>query len=211
MDSLFDRLPYDELAKIKFAHLLGGAFGVGLSLFAAFYFTLYSSLQDEFAERKKERDTAQQKLRNDQRTIAEKKRIHTNLVTLEGELFQVKRQMPRRKDIAGFLKQVSDLGVAMGLEVLLIERQPEQTKDFYKVIPIKIQVEGGFYMTVGFFDAIQNLLRLIDITDLNMESKTKSGGEGKKQKSVTTQTSSMAVTYSYINGSEEPKEPPAET
>lgn len=211
MDSLFDKLPYDELAKIKFAHLLGGAFGVGLSLFAAFYFTLYSSLQDEFAERKKERDTAQQKLRNDQRTIAEKKRIHTNLVTLEGELFQVKRQMPRRKDIAGFLKQVSDLGVAMGLEVLLIERQPEQTKDFYKVIPIKIQVEGGFYMTVGFFDAIQNLLRLIDITDLNMESKTKSGGEGKKQKSVTTQTSSMAVTYSYINGSEEPKEPPAET
>lgn len=190
---------------------------MGLILFAAFYFTLYSTLQDEFSEREKEKNIAQLKLRKDQKTIAEKKRVHTNLVTLEGELFQIKRQMPRRKDITGFLRQVSDIGMAMGLEVLLIERQPEETKDFYKVIPIKIQVEGGFYTTVGFFDAIQNLLRLIDITDLNMESTTKSvgGGEGEKPKSVTTlQTSSMAVTYSYINGSEEPeepKEPPAKT
>ena len=75
MDKLFDKLPYDDLDGIQFTHLLAGAAGVGLLLFIAYYFTLYSATSTEFETLTKEKVEAQRTLKRYQVTVAKKDKV----------------------------------------------------------------------------------------------------------------------------------------
>jgi Tfp pilus assembly protein PilO len=98
----------------------------------------------------------------------------------------------------------------MGLEILLIQSKPEKAVDFYKEIQIEIPVSGGFYQAIGFFESIQNLLRIVSINNLKLETKKISIKVGNRRvKSRKLETSSMAVTFSYIDGAED--KPPKNT
>jgi len=198
MDQLFDKLPYDKLGKIKFAQLLAGAFGVGLLLYALFHFTLYSSLRDDFAALQNKKTQAENRLKTYKALIGKKSEIRAALAAAQGELAQIKSQMPRRREIVNFLKQVSEIGAALGLNILLIRSLPEEVNDFYKETPIKIDVQGGFYKTVGFLDAVQNLLHLVNLTQVEMKSST---ADGAGRSGLI--TSSVAVAYSYVEGAED--------
>lgn len=205
MDHLFDKLPYDLLRKLSLSQLLGGAFGLGLALYVAFHLTLYSSMQDELTSIQNKRDQVNNTLKRYHALLGQKETINAELVVARGELAQLKRQMPRKEDMLDFIKQVAEIGETMGVEILLIKLQPEVEKDFFREIPVKIEIRGGFYKTAGFLKAIQNLLRLVDITHLKMRTKSFEIPLGRGESRVKTMllTSSVTVAYSYIEGSED--------
>ncbi|MFQ5671849.1 MAG: type 4a pilus biogenesis protein PilO [Nitrospinales bacterium] len=198
MEKLFDKLPYDKLSNIKFTHLLAGAFGLGVLLFVAFHLTLYGLLQIEFDSLQTKKSQTEDKLKNYRALIEKEDEMRAKLAAAQGELAQIKSQLPSRQEIVNFLRQVSEIGTSLGLNIVLIRSLPEETNDFYKETPIKIDVQGGFYKTMGFLDAVQNLLHLVNLTQMKIES---IGPEGAKLKPLT--TSSVAVAYSYVEGAED--------
>jgi len=74
-----------------------------------------------------------------------------------------------------------------------------------------VTISGDYYKTAGFFDSLQNLLRVVNVKsfEMNMRPAIKivinEDGE-KEQESVSTlQTEITADTFAYIEGSEKVK------
>jgi type IV pilus assembly protein PilO len=210
MEALFDKLPYDQLRKYSLVQMLVASMVFGLLLFLGYFFSLYSFQEEEAAALQTKKEQSESKLKRYKNLLKEKNIIESGLLRANGKLALIKSQMPRRREILVFIKQIAEIGEIMGLEILLIKSKPEKEVDFYKEIQIEIRVSGGFYQTVGFFESIQNLLRIVNIGDIRLEPKKVSVRVGNRMvKSRKLETSSMAVTFSYIDGAEE--KPPKNT
>ena len=210
MEALFDKLPYDQLRKYNFVQMISVAAAFGVFLFVGYYFSLYSFQEEEMTAIQTKKKQSETKLKRYKNLIKQKDTIESGLSRATGKLALIKSQMPKRKEILAFIKQISEIGQIMGLEILLIESKPEKAVDFYKEIQIEIRVSGGFYQTIGFFESIQNLLQIVNISNLKLEPKKISIKVGNRRvKSRKLETSSMAVTFSYIDGAED--KPPKNT
>ena len=206
IEKLFEQLPYEFLEKVKFFHLLSASAATGLLLFAAYFFTLHQDSQTELARLQAQRTQTAQKLANYKRLVAQKDSISKNLARVTGRLDALKQQLPREKDMPGLLKEVSGFGSEREtFDVIRFQLENGKVVDFYKEIPVAIQMRGTFWDTLDFLDKMQNRLQLVNFSDLRMNLKidTSSGGNGEsglqKNSLLTTIT---ANTYAYIEGSE---------
>lgn len=99
------------------------------------------------------------------------------------------RQLPDKSEIADLLVDVSQTGLAAGLEFELFQPLSEQAKDFYVELPIKIKVVGDYHEFGDFVSGLAALPRIITMHDIKI-SKT-----GKRADLLMETT---AKTYRYI-------------
>lgn len=219
LDNLFDKLPYEQLEKIKFIHLLMGAVGAGLLLMGVYYFTIYSSVQEEFVALLAQKAQAEKKLKDNELLVAQTHSIAKDLATRVHNLAQVKRQMPLAQEMPQLLRRVGDSENELALQITVFEVEEGKVSDYYKEIPIRIQVRGGYWNAVGFFDKLQDLLQIVNFSELKMESrknekkeKAKAGKEEKGVKSapeinvfdkVSLFTEVKAKAFAYVDGAED--------
>jgi len=123
-----------------------------------------------------------------------------------GNLHAMKQQMPKEKEMPGLLKGVSGLAKTLGLDILLFQLNEGDVNDFYKDIPVNIEFRGGLWKSMDFFDGMQNLLRLVNFTDLVMDVRSVDilDSNGRVVRTVPTlHTKFKAKTFSYIEGAED--------
>lgn len=171
LDKLFDKLPYEQLEKIKFVHLLVGAVGTGLLLVVIYFFTIYSAGQEEFVALVIKKEQMEKRLKENELLVAQTNSVEKALTTRRHALAQVKRQMPLAKDMPQLLRKVGDSEGELALQIMAFEVEEGKVNDYYKEIPIKIQVRGGYWNAVGFFDKLQDLLQIVNFSDLRMETR----------------------------------------
>ncbi|HXX75990.1 MAG TPA: type 4a pilus biogenesis protein PilO [Nitrospiraceae bacterium] len=91
---------------------------------------------------------------------------------LEIELAKKKERLPPEEEAVMLLKQVSDLGVRLGLDIRLW-RPGTKTEDASKLfvrMPVNVEVSGGYHTAAIFFDRINSLPRIITVSGLKMGS-----------------------------------------
>lgn len=89
---------------------------------------------------------------------------------LEIELAKKRDRLPPREEAVMLLKQVTDLGVRLGLDVKLWKpgkQAMDGTKLFVKM-PVSVEVVGGYHTVALFFDRVSKLPRTINVSDLKM-------------------------------------------
>ncbi len=205
MDKIFDKLPYDNLENIKFAHLLAGAAGISLVIIVAYYFTLFSATNVEFEKLVKKRETAERTLKSHKAIVAKGDLAAKDLARVSGQLEAYKKQMPVVDELPGLLQQVSGFGKNRNMEMVAFELTEGSVKDFYKEIPFEIKLRGDLWGTLDFFEYMQNLLRVLNFEDLNLESQQipimgPNGPTGKSAYRLNTKMT--AKTYSFVEGSD---------
>jgi type IV pilus assembly protein PilO len=84
------------------------------------------------------------------------------------------RQLPNRTEVADLLVDVSQTGLAAGLEFELFQPQGEVRKDFYAELPIKIRVVGDYHEFGEFVSGLAALPRIVTIHDIDIQPR--SGG-----------------------------------
>jgi type IV pilus assembly protein PilO len=89
------------------------------------------------------------------------------------------RQLPNKTEVADLLVDVSQTGLASGLEFELFKPQSEQPRDFYAELPINIKVHGDYHEFGAFISGVAALPRIVTIHDVKINSKSKARG-GKK-------------------------------
>ncbi len=89
---------------------------------------------------------------------------------LEIELAKKKEQLPPEEEAVMLLKQISDLGVRLGLDVKLWKPgvQSEDPSKLFVRMPVSVEVAGGYHTAGLFFDRINKLPRIINVSDLKM-------------------------------------------
>jgi Tfp pilus assembly protein PilO len=210
IEKILERLPYDLLERVKLPQLLFASAAAGLLLFAVYFFTLYQSTHEELAQLQKKRTQMTQKLNSYKNLVAQKDNIANTLIRSRGKLDAMKQQLPRAEDMPGLLKEVASFGGGRGaFEVTRFQLEQGGVKDFYKKIPVAIQMRGSFWDTLDFMDKMQNRLQLVSFSDLKMYLQDTNGG-GRNEESVNSNSSNLklytklvANTYAYIEGAED--------
>lgn len=91
------------------------------------------------------------------------------LTQIEAELFEMIRQMPTREEVASLLIDISQMGLANGLEFRLFKLQPAIQKEFYSELPISIEVIGKYDELGVFVSGLAALPRIVTIHDVKIE------------------------------------------
>ena len=106
------------------------------------------------------------------------------------------RQLPNQTEVADLLIDVSQTGLASGLEFELFQPRSEVPREFYAELPISIRVVGGYHEFGDFISGVAALPRIVTIHDVNISR----AGDGKLGMNLT------AKTYRYIEEDEETTE-----
>jgi len=119
---------------------------------------------------------------------------------LEIELAKKKERLPPEEEAVMLLKQVSDLGIRLGLDIKLWKPSPksEDASKLFVRMPVNVEVSGGYHTAALFFDRINALPRIVTVSGLKMGSPKIEKGR------VVTQTVFDLIAYA---ASEETKVP----
>lgn len=82
------------------------------------------------------------------------------------------RQLPGETEIPNLIVDISQTGLAAGLEEKLFEPQGEVRKDFYAEKPIKIQLAGSYHELANFASSVAALPRIVTLHDIQIEPAT---------------------------------------
>ena len=120
------------------------------------------------------------------------------LVEMEASFGALLRQLPETTEVESLLVDVSQTGLASGLEVKTFRPSAEQKKGFYAELPISLEVLGSFHQLATFVSGIAALPRTVTISDMKLEPfKGKPGSSAKLKMSAT------AKTYRYLQENEQ--------
>ena len=97
------------------------------------------------------------------------------LTQIETSLDEMIRQMPTEEEVASLLVDISQTGLASGLEFKLFKPDAPIVKDFYSELPISIQVIGKFEELGLFVSGLASLPRIVTIHDVNITPEGKDG------------------------------------
>jgi type IV pilus assembly protein PilO len=91
---------------------------------------------------------------------------------LEIELAKKKERLPPEEEAIMLLKQVSDLGVRLGLDIRLWKpgSPSEDASKLFVKMPVSVEVTGVYHTAALFFDRINRLPRIITVSGLKMGS-----------------------------------------
>ncbi|HKP00881.1 MAG TPA: type 4a pilus biogenesis protein PilO [Nitrospiraceae bacterium] len=89
---------------------------------------------------------------------------------LEIELAKKKERLPPEEEAVMLLKQVSDLGIRLGLDIKLWKpsAKTEDPSKLFVKMPVNVEVSGGYHTAALFFDRINALPRIVTVSGLKM-------------------------------------------
>lgn len=134
-------------------------------------------------------------------TFEAKAKKAANLAAYEQQLEEMKesfgamlRQLPDKTEVAELLVDISQTGLAAGLEFELFKPQNEIPKDFYAELPINIRVKGDYHEFGSFISGVAALPRIVTVHDVNISP-------GKDDGKLTMDI--LAKTYRYLDEDEQ--------
>ncbi len=108
--------------------------------------------------------------------------------------------LPKRTEIEGLLVDISQSGLAAGLEFELFKPGAEQPQEFYAIQPIQIRVTGTYHEFGTFVSDVAGLPRIVTQHDIAITPgpKDEDSGDGERQLAMTM----TAKTYRYLEEDE---------
>lgn len=147
-------------------------------LIVAFVFLIYlpkdkmiDGLDVKITKMNTEIADAEAKIKKLDALIAENKILKARLVTL-------RKQLPEEREVSVLLKQISQLGLKSGLNIILWKPEPRKAdpEGLYVEIPVKVEVMTDYHQLGAFFSHISRLQRLVNISDIQLNVKQGSRG-----------------------------------
>jgi type IV pilus assembly protein PilO len=83
------------------------------------------------------------------------------------------RQLPGKTEVPSLLVDISQTGLAAGLQEKLFQPEPEVKKDFYAELPIKIRLTGSYHQFGEFVSGIAALPRIVTLHDIDIKPDNK--------------------------------------
>ena len=85
------------------------------------------------------------------------------------------RQLPSRTEVPSLLVDISQTGLAAGLEERLFQPSGEIKKDFYAELPIKIRLQGSYHDLAQFVSGLAALPRIVTLHDVSIQPDRQAG------------------------------------
>lgn len=113
------------------------------------------------------------------------KKTYTKVINLDAYKLQMKameasfgsmlRQLPSKTEVDGLLVDISQTGLASGIEFKLFKPEQEKFIDFYAELPIKISMTGSYHQFGTFVSGIAALPRIVTLHDIAIKQADQTG------------------------------------
>ncbi len=114
------------------------------------------------------------------------------------------RQLPETTEVESLLVDVSQTGLASGLEIKRFKPSEEEKKGFYAELPIELQVSGSFHQLAEFVSGIAALPRIVTIHDMKLSPfRGGNGADNEEASGDRLEMSAIAKTYRYLQEDEQ--------
>jgi type IV pilus assembly protein PilO len=95
------------------------------------------------------------------------------LTDIERSFGALLRQLPGKTEVPNLLVDISQTGLAAGLEEKLFQPAAEQRRDFYAELPIRIRLSGSYHEFGEFVSGIAALPRIVTLHDIEIKPESK--------------------------------------
>jgi type IV pilus assembly protein PilO len=172
------------------------AFGCGVIGYGWYHFI--TSGQIEQLERAEQKELElRQSFEQKQHKAANLERYRQQLAEMEETFGAMLRQLPDETEGASLLVDVSQTGLAAGLEFELFQPSAEENKDFYAELPIRVRVRGRYHAFATFISGLAALPRIVTVHNIEI------GGDNRTRGAEAPMTLAAVVkTYRYLDGPE---------
>ena len=171
----------------KVAMLVLVLVGIGVGFY--YYFeeplqTNIDSLKSEIAKLNTEINTNKARIAK----LEELKQLNAELLR---QLAKNQEHLPPEEEAVTLLKQLSDLGTRIGLDLKLWRPGPrvEDSSKLFVRLPVDVEMSGGYHTLALFFDRIGKLPRIINVNKIKM------GGGKEERGRVSVQTSFQITAF----------------
>lgn len=138
-------------------------------------------------------------------TLEAKARKAANLDAYKAQLGEMERsfgamlrKLPNKTEVPNLLTDISQQGAGAGLDQKLFQPGPQNNKDFYAELPIKMRLTGSYHAIGAFVSGIAALPRIVTLHDVEITPATKDApGSDQLQLDIT------AKTYRYLDEEEQ--------
>ncbi len=196
-----NELDFNDVGSWPLPVKIGAIALVGLALlFAGYWFDTKQQLADLDVAK-----TREVELKTDFETKAHKA-INLDLykqqmAEMERSFGAMLRQLPSQTEVAELLADISQTGLANGLEFDLFKPKDEIPAEFYAELPIQVKVTGVYHEFGAFVSAVAALPRIVTLHDISIspaQAKEIKGSDLKSDKGVVLVMEATAKTYRYI-------------
>jgi type IV pilus assembly protein PilO len=156
----------------------------------------HTTKQLEELEKKEKEETSLRK------TFDEKQSKAANLEAYSQQLDEMKksfgallRQLPNKTEIESLLTDISQTGIASGLEIDYFKPEGLAPKEFYAEFPIKLRVTGRYHQFGQFVSGVAALPRIVTMRNISIKKAEDSA--------VLLEMEVTAVTYQYLDEEED--------
>jgi type IV pilus assembly protein PilO len=136
--------------------------------FLGVWFTIIKDKAPALERAKQEEVALKTTFENKQRKAANYDAYKAQLAQIEQSFGTMLRQLPGETEIPSLIVDISQTGLAAGLQEKLFQPQAEIPKDFYAEKPIKIQLSGGYHEIANFVSGIAALPRIVTLHDITI-------------------------------------------
>lgn len=116
------------------------------------------------------------------------------MLEMEDSFGAMIRQLPSKTEVEDLLVDISQTGLASGIEFQLFKPLAEKHIEFYAELPITLKMTGTYHQFGEFVSGIAALPRIVTLENISI-----AGGKGKKAGLTMDVT---AKTYRYLDESE---------
>jgi type IV pilus assembly protein PilO len=128
---------------------------------------------------------------NKQRKAANYDAYRAQLSQIEQSFGTMLRQLPGETEIPSLIVDISQTGLAAGLQEKLFRPEAEIPRDFYAEKPIRIRLSGGYHEIANFVSGIAALPRIVTLHNIDI---TRENNDSYDQLSLEV----TAQTYRYL-------------
>ncbi len=137
---------------------------VGLGI----YWTIIQDRAPQLERAQQDEQTLRVTFENKQRKAANYDAYKAQLEQIEQSFGTMLRQLPGETEIPSLIVDISQTGLAAGLQEKLVQPQPEIPRDFYAEKPIKIRLSGGYHEIANFVSGVAALPRIVTLHNITI-------------------------------------------
>ncbi len=141
---------------------------VFIGVLAAGYFYVVADLQDQLAKSEKKEQDLKSQFERKAFQAANLNAYRKQMEEMEESFGALISQLPSDTEVPGLLEDITNKGLASGLEISSITLGNERAEEFYIELPIEIEVSGNYHDLGSFVSGIAGLPRIVTLHDFEI-------------------------------------------
>jgi type IV pilus assembly protein PilO len=174
---------------------------------AGYWYFVWKAKRPELLEARAKETELWSTLESKARKAANLQAYKDQLAEMEKSFGAMLRQLPNKTEVPNLLVDISQTGLAAGLEEKLFQPQGENRKDFYAELPIAIRLTGNYHQMGTFASGIAALPRIVTLHDIEIVPSGRDARSGGSPGELTLNVT--AKTYRYLDEEEQAPAQPA--